>query len=136
MSAVRKTNVINEGESAEYLIFIKEGELNVNMNKSVLEINQYITKLGGIIPEDELEDIKARYNSDVIFRKFVEKKRPFIIAILQSKDIIGLDEYVFKQKFAFNVECKSNIVEYWKINKNVYFIYYNYYFSCLIHLNY
>ena len=114
----RGHKIINEGDHANQIYIIKEGEFNVTFNKSIVELNDLIKYFGGKNSKDQEE--QERIAQEVIFSSFMKKKRSFNISIQQPKDIVGLEDLICNNKFAFTVDCKTSKAQYWGITKNVY----------------
>ena len=116
-SAETRKKIINEGDDISKIYFIKNGEFNVSMKKSLVQINDMIVYYGGVITKKLEEDEKME--SDVIFKKFMHDKKISNISIQQQKDIIGLDDYIYDGKYGFTVENRIDKSEYWTIERRV-----------------
>jgi len=115
----RTQKIVSEGDVANQLYIIKEGEFNVTFNRSIVELNELIIHFGGKNPyeEDEME----RMASESTFNNFMKLKRNVNISIQQPRDIVGLDDFIYKNKYALTIECKTSKAQYWEIKKYVSF---------------
>ena len=62
-----------------------------------------------------------RMASESTFNNFMKLKRNVNISIQQPRDIVGLDDFIYKNKYALTIECKTSKAQYWEIKKYVSF---------------
>ena len=130
------SNLINQGDQPENVYIIKQGEFEVNITRSILELSDIIKKIGGKdwnVQRKKYERLlsnngiifcflkcaKILEESLVKFNKLLHEKKQFKVSIVKEKDVIGLDEFILKEKYIFSVKCISIDAEYFSIEKKV-----------------
>ena len=112
----RGTILFNYGSMPKYLLFLKEGNLSLTLECSVLEINNIIEKIcnklidkynselikKNIIPKEKINILKGYLEDNQIlsnlkeytkeFIQEINKKRTFQIAVFDSVECVGLEE--------------------------------------------
>jgi CRP-like cAMP-binding protein len=96
--------VFKEAEKPKFLYFIKEGEFEIVMKKSIAELNLIIQELGG-----HIEERQERYltTNNPEFRKLFNEKVVIRLAIIKDKEILGLSDMILNDKFNCSVICQS-----------------------------
>ena len=117
----RNTLVFNSGSEANSLIFIKKGKLSLQLNCSLIELNnlikliyQKLTNVSGpdesyqkkILSKGYLNELEYLYLNDPSFINMrahdnafkieLEKKRNFQIAVFSDSEMLGLEEIYLK----------------------------------------
>jgi CRP-like cAMP-binding protein len=77
----RKEYIIKENDEPINLFFIKSGQFEICMNKSVMEINELIRHFGGTV-EDDLNEYEVIYEDAKFYNFMVTKKYSRVIYIL------------------------------------------------------
>jgi CRP-like cAMP-binding protein len=109
--------LFDENTEANFLYLIKDGEYQVYMNKSIHDINVLIKEFGGN-PEEELD--RKLFLNEIAYNKFIHTKHKFRISSLKDKDVVGLSDYVFNNKYYCRVQCNSSKGEAFKLSKQFY----------------
>jgi CRP-like cAMP-binding protein len=100
----RHSKLMIEGDKPGHIFIIKEGEFEVVMKKSTLQINDMITVMGG----KHKTDYQFEMEDNPKFYKYLNEKKYTKICIVKEREILGLDDYIFQDKYSFTVECLSN----------------------------
>jgi CRP-like cAMP-binding protein len=96
--------IFKEGEKPRNLYFVKEGEFEIVMKKSIAEMNEIIRELGGTIQERE-ERYLNKNNSE--FRKIFNQKYIIRLSLVKDKEILGLSDMILNDQFNCSVVCLS-----------------------------
>lgn len=89
-------NLFSQGDERKELFFLKEGEIEINLNISLREINKIIKMFD---PTDNIQEEK--------YWKIIDKKMFFKVLILKTNDAIGFDDIMYNKKFFVNAKCIS-----------------------------
>jgi CRP-like cAMP-binding protein len=130
--------IFKEGEESEYTYFLTEGEFELSMNKSIIEINEMIIEYKKILKilngknkfNKQILDFEEekRQNNDIILNKkfrnddineLLMKKRYIKLNIIEKKDILGLSDI-----YAYNcdeIESKKELLIYESVKKKCLF---------------
>lgn len=109
--------LFDEHSDSNFIYLIKDGEYQVYMNKSLHDINILIKEFGGN-PEEDLD--RKLFMNEIAYNKFMHTKHKFRISSLKDKDIVGLSDYVYNNKYYCRVICNSSKGEAFKLNKQFY----------------
>jgi CRP-like cAMP-binding protein len=101
---IRHSKIMIEGEKPEYIYIIKEGEFEVVTRKSTLQINDMITALGG---NKNKNDYEFDMEDNPKFNKYMNEKKFTKICIVKDREILGLDDYIYQDRYSFTVQCVS-----------------------------
>ncbi len=88
--------IIKQGNKRDEIFFIKEGEVSIEMKASIKDINNILINFGFKIDDKKYEKI---LKNNPMFRKLYYTKRYFRIINVDKKDIIGLNEYNYLDKY-------------------------------------
>lgn len=90
--------------------FIRSGIFEVNLNASIVYVNDYLNQLGYFDDKFTLAIFHNESNED--FKKFVTTKRKFTISKLYSGEYAGLDYQLTNiDSSLVNIECISDLAE-------------------------
>jgi CRP-like cAMP-binding protein len=107
----RHTKIMIEGDRPEFIYIIKEGEFEVSARKSTIQLNDMITALGENKSKTdfqfELEGNFSLTKDNPKFNKYMNEKKHTKICIVKEREILGLDDYLFDDRYSFTVECVS-----------------------------
>jgi CRP-like cAMP-binding protein len=105
----RGKKLLLENEQIDTLYFIKDGEYDVTMNKSLHELTEIIKIWDKDYQKDQLfgKSELNRCNHDPDFKKFYYQKKSIRISIIKGRDIIGFEDFLSEGKSLFTVECTS-----------------------------
>jgi len=113
----KNTIIFQENSPLNSIYFLKEGEYEVKMRKSLTEINELIVKLGGKLNHQKEEaDLKS---SSPQFASLMNKKMTFRLFIIKNSDILGLEEFPLETNSLYTLETVSNHSELLKIDFKV-----------------
>jgi CRP-like cAMP-binding protein len=103
--------ILEENTKSNDYFFIKEGEYEVTMRKSLKELNEIITHLGGSSDSDD--------NLFTIpdFSKIYHEKMNLKICIIKEKDAIGFEDIIYKGNYICSVQCITAKGEAFSIEK-------------------
>ena len=116
------TKVINENQEVKNIYFPMRGEYEVSFNKSYMDIVQLICQIEERSFDEEKEKIEKEIGSIpnpnfvAKFVKFSNEVKKFRLPTILDKDIIGLDDYTFENKYLFTVTCQSKKGQYFTID--------------------
>jgi len=117
----KHSKLIKEQEPCDSIYFVKEGEIELKIELTLLELSYLITDL---ISKTELskefkdyEDFSAT-KIKKCFEK-INKKRVFKICILGTKEIIGLELFYFKIPTFYSATIISDKAKLYKIENIV-----------------
>jgi CRP-like cAMP-binding protein len=121
---VRGDKIIIEGNEPEYIYFIKEGDYELSINKSIIDMTNTIEFLSGK-KTDIFEYFHLSGNYILIlenpeYSKFMHTKKFNKLVIIKDKDVVGLDDCLCKGKYIYTVELISSKGEVFKIKRNVF----------------
>jgi CRP-like cAMP-binding protein len=106
----RGRKLLLENDEIRALYFIKEGEYDVYIYKSLAELTEFIKLLDKKNECDPLLGKKEllRCNTDPSFKKYYNTKTKIRISIIKGRDILGIDDFFVDGRSAYTVECTSN----------------------------
>ena len=112
--------LFNENDNASNMkvYIIKKGEIELNCNKSIYDINNIFIGLNFkdlVDPEDEDEILNKETDEYIKFKK---KKNHIKIQYLKGNDIIGLNDSVFNGKYLYTAKCTSSTCSLYEIHMN------------------
>ncbi len=111
------TNIINEGDNADNVYFIKSGYFEVYGNKSLSEIDELIQNLykkkDELIDEEYEDKFNVRLNSRK--EKILNEKKEVKLAKLGKGDFFGFFNYIVHNKFIFSIKLASEKGEFFSI---------------------
>ena len=114
---VNGTNIINEGDNADNVYFIKSGYFEVYGNKSLSEIDELIQNLykknDELIDEEYEDKFNVRLNSRK--EKILHEKKEVKLAKLGKGDFFGFFNYIVHNKFIFSIKLASEKGEFFSI---------------------
>lgn len=111
--------LFKQGDKREMIFFLKRGEIEVTVNGNFITLNSMIKELGG---NNEKTTEEKNYNEILrhssFFSTFYNKIRTFRIVNINKNDIIGLDDYMYKEKFGFDARVTSESCSVFCLEKN------------------
>ena len=114
---VNGTNIINEGDNADNVYFIKSGYFEVYGNKSLSEIDELIQNLykknDELIDEEYEDKFNVRLNSRK--EKILHEKKEVKLAKLGKGDFFGFFNYIVHNKFVFSIKLCTEKGEFFSI---------------------
>ena len=100
--------IFNQNEKREYIYFIKNGDVQIELYSSWNEIDKILDSLGNknISNKKNFNDL---VHSNEKLEIFCKKKQKFNISIYSSGEILGLEEHIYPNtdSFMFNAVCIS-----------------------------
>jgi CRP-like cAMP-binding protein len=117
----RGERIINENEEIQFIYFIKEGEVELTINKSTLELHKLVKYLQNlnIIDDGGIKEYQLK-NEPKNFTNELMKKRSTKMFIYGSKEIIGAEEFFYGINSLFDVKVFTDKVKMYKVEvKNV-----------------
>jgi CRP-like cAMP-binding protein len=114
--AKRGTNIMVQGENADRVFFIKDGEYEIRIKKSLCQLNEMIKEYGGD-PNSAAENQYMLESEN--FRRYMNEKREFRITIINNIDVLGLNDMVVNNIYLYSVETNSNKGEYFLLERKV-----------------
>ena len=90
----RNTVLFNQNDEVRYYYFIKQGSVELSLNKTLYEMDLLISKLGGSIREYPLSISSSPQFKKLYFETKIRKK----IFILQNSEFIGFEDMSLPEK--------------------------------------
>ena len=114
--------LFRQGEEREKLYILKKGDIEITFRGNFHSLNNLISHLGGEIDDEanERKEYEEIIRQSSLFNDFYNKVRTFRILKINKNDIIGLDDYIFKSKFAFTARVVSQSCAVFCLEKNFY----------------
>ena len=114
--------LFRQGEEREKLYILKKGDIEITFRGNFHSLNNLISHLGGEIDDEanERKEYEEIIRQSSLFNDFYNKVRTFRILKINKNDIIGLDDYIFKSKFAFTAKVVSQSCAVFCLEKNFY----------------
>ena len=114
-----KTNgekFFKEGMKVEYLYFIREGLVTLEINKNLLEIYNLIMYIKEILNDNYIFNYTNQNNDFyALLSKMTEPKKNLIITV-HNKDIIAIESFFFGLNYLFTATAASKKVKYYKLS--------------------
>jgi len=127
--------LFKQNKPVEYIFFLKEGVVELSINKNIFQIDTLIKNLNLIKQkknkekeEDDLTKIydesnqlnrimnnKENYN---IYKTFISKDKEKRLVIIETKDIIGLECLYYDMNYFYNAKINSKKAIFYKIRKS------------------
>jgi CRP-like cAMP-binding protein len=116
------TVLFNEKEAPEKLFLIKEGIIEISLNKNLMELTSLIKDLIKLEPSlknsiDNKSDFKANNQLKNIVDE-ISKKRKFIIFKYDAKDIVGMESIFLNHNYFYKATVISRKALIYEINLN------------------
>ena len=105
--------IIQEENESNDLIFIINGEFEINCNKSIYDVVEIISKLTN---NPEYKKKKIDFNNN-----YYKNKKFMVLGYVSVNCIIGLNELILDNKSMFNLICKSKTAEIFKGDRETIF---------------
>ena len=101
---IKKRKIVSAGDKNDCLFIIKSGEFLVSLESSLKEICRIIKSMGG-----KITDLISReeYLNNDSFRKVIDEVRTNKIKIVGQKELLGLDDMKYQDKWLFDIEVIS-----------------------------
>jgi CRP-like cAMP-binding protein len=116
-----KEKIALEGGNADKIFILKEGEFEISMKKSNLQINDILKDYNGGFESHITEEEREEYWSDGIkFHKLMSEKKFTKLSILKNSEVLGLKDFVMDGKYLFTIECLSTSGEVYEIKNEVF----------------
>jgi CRP-like cAMP-binding protein len=106
--------IIDETTKPRDYFFVKEGEYEVIMKKSLAELNEIITHMGG---SSSIDPEEKHLFAIPDFKKIYHEKMNMKICIIKEKDAIGFEDIIYKGNYLCNIHCISSRGEAFSIEK-------------------
>lgn len=126
--------LFRQNKPVEYIYFLKEGVVELSINKNIFQIDTLIKNLNLIKQkkskdkEEELTKVydesnqlnrimnnKENYN---IYKTFISKDKEKRLVIIETKDIIGLECLYYDMNYFYNAKINSKKAIFYKIRKS------------------
>ncbi len=118
---LKEQQLFTEGELKSYIYFIKDGEFQITINKSIFEISEIIKKIEGE------KCVNPMYNKfecdDESLSNLMNEKKPFKLLKIYDKEVLGIEDLFDKKYYWFSAHTLTSKNEVFKITKEVW--YYN-----------
>ena len=96
--------IVKSGDKRDEIYFIKEGQISIEMNANINNINTIINELGYKINDKQLEKL---IKNNPYFRKLYNSINYYRLFNVDHRHIIGLNDYNFKGKYFCNAKVIS-----------------------------
>ena len=118
--------IIKENSQVEYLYFIKEGKVELTINKNVFEIENIIQYLKKLYKNKEnninhhLFNIRNTHYENNIYdlKKYLQKNKKIKLLLIQENDCIGIESLYFGINFLYTAQIVSETCKIYKIDIN------------------
>ena len=119
INLIEPSNIFKQGEERKYIYFIKNGEIELTAKMNFKELNKIIKDFGGEIFDED--GIRKVCNDEMDFNRFYHHESHFFkICRLNDNEIIGLEDFIFENKFLFNCNSVSLNLTMFLLEKNFY----------------
>ena len=116
--------IIKENNPVDYLYFIKEGIVELSINKNVFEIEniiQYLTKLckNNNNNFNSFNVRNTHYENNIYdLKKHLQKNKKIKLLLIHDKDCIGIESLYFGINFLYTAQIISETCKIYKIDIN------------------
>jgi len=118
--------IIKENSQVEYLYFIKEGKVELTINKNVFEIENIIQYLIKLYKNKEnnnhhhLFNIRNTHYENNIYdlKKYLQKNKKIKLLLIQENDCLGIESLYFGINFLYTAQIVSETCKIYKIDIN------------------
>jgi hypothetical protein len=113
-----REKLIQENEEGKYVYFLKSGEYEISMKKTLLETEELIKLLEG----KEISNINDTENGfeDLRLQKFLNQSKFMKITIINDQEVIGLEDMIDDKGInIFTVTSISYGCEYYRVDRKV-----------------
>jgi CRP-like cAMP-binding protein len=110
----RGSVIFTEGEEMKYLYIVKEGEIELSICKSLLEIHKLSKYLISVNPGKIPNDYQLR-NEPKNFMEDLNKKKKVKLFIYSNKEVLGLEEFFFGLNRLYTAKILSEKAKVYKI---------------------
>ena len=123
IKTVSKEIVVQQGKICDCIFFVKKGEYEVTTYMNDEDISYFATAI-----KKKIRNANLKLEDDAILSKINDsnkgnliKKKNLKIAIMNDKDVIGLDDMLINNKSAFTVQCLSENGTLFSIERTIFF---------------
>ena len=102
----RNDILCREGDEVRYIYILKEGSVEIKLEKSIMELKKIIIGLKCL--EDTLPSVNVEFPKTQNLLEHYKKKRNFLIYNYVNKDCIGAEEFSYKITHLTNAIVVSN----------------------------
>ena len=132
--ALRDTIIFKEKDAMDYIYFIKEGEVEIYVNKTIVEIQKFIRGLSilnrDMIVGDYTSDngkiikimkimINVLYIDPRSFASNLAQNQKLRLFFYGSKEVLGCEEYHYNMPRLYTAKVSSEKLKYYKLDRNV-----------------
>ena len=122
------TYLFEENQPLEYIYFLKEGSVEISLNKNIYKLNELINQLYLIkINKDKINEKTNLSNNNINHHhslknlrnnSFNSNKEEIRLIIFDKKDIIGLECLYYDINYFYNAKIISKTANFYKIKKD------------------
>jgi CRP-like cAMP-binding protein len=114
----RGETLFKEGEEVNYLYFIREGEVELILNKSVLEIHKLSKYMKEISFQKDDDSEYVLQNEPKNYQKELNEKKKVKLFIYSWKEVLGMEEFYFGLNRLYQCKVVSDKAKIYKIAVN------------------
>ena len=117
----RGDSLFKQGDSQEDIFFIFDGEIEVRTRVSLSFLNEIASSLNSKIKKNnrDMSERKIRNLNTMHpqMKKFYTNPQNFKIFIVKNKDVLGLEDNIYQDKYFTSATCVSDYCDYYAIEK-------------------
>lgn len=117
----RGNSLFKQGDSQEDIFFIFDGEIEVRTRISLSFLNEIASSFNSKIKINnrDMSERKIRNLNTMHpqMKKFYTNSQNFKIVIVKNKDVLGLEDNIYQDKYFTSATCVSDYCDYYAIEK-------------------
>lgn len=117
----RGDSLFKQGDSQEDIFFIFDGEIEVRTRVSLSFLNEIASSFNSKIKKNnrDMSERKIRNLNTMHpqMKKFYTNSHNFKIFIVKNKDVLGLEDNIYQDKYFTSATCVSDYCDYYAIEK-------------------